>query len=347
MDVHCLSTHYRIMLLKDSLLATLVAVIWGVNFVVIAEGLPGVPPLLFAAIRFAAVAAIGVLLVPRPALPWSVVIRVGIFMSIGQFGLLYTALHLGMPAGIASLVLQSQVIFTALIAMAWLGERPSRRQLTGIVIGFGGLALVAIGRGSSTPLIGLLLTLGAGLSWATGNVISRRAAIPSGLALTVWSAMVVPIPLLAMSLCLDGPVLVLHALAHLPPSAIWSTAYTAVLSSLVGFGTWNSLLARHQAAAVVPFALIVAPVGMLTAWLVRRESPTVAEQVGALLVLLGVAVTIGVVRPRRKRDLDVSADPAPLDAIQHRRDGPAPGRVVRAEFTLGGNTEGASDVLPK
>lgn len=283
--------------LKDSLLATLVAVIWGVNFVVIDEGLPGVPPLLFAAIRFTIVAAIGALLVPRPGLPWAVLIRVGIFMSLGQFALLYTALHLGMPAGIASLVLQAQVIFTALIAFGWLGERPGKRQVIGIVIGVSGLALVAFGRGTSTPVIGLLLTLGAGLSWGIGNVISRRAAVASGLALTVWSAMVVPIPLLALSLTIDGPDVVVHALTHLPASAIWSTAYTAVLASLVGYGIWNSLLARHAAAAVVPFALIVPPVGMFTAWLVQHETPTTVEQIGALLVLLGVAATIGVARP--------------------------------------------------
>lgn len=295
--------------LKDSLLATLVAVIWGVNFVVIDEGLPGVPPLLFAAIRFTIVAAIGVLLVPRPALPWAVLIRVGIFMSLGQFALLYTALHLGMPAGIASLVLQAQVIFTALIAFGWLGERPSRRQLMGIVIGVSGLALVAFGRGTSTPVIGLLLTLGAGLSWGIGNVISRRAAVSSGLALTVWSAMVVPIPLFAMSLTLDGPAVVGHALTHLPAGAIWSTAYTAVLASLVGYGIWNSLLARHPAAAVVPFALIVPPVGMFTAWLVQHESPTAAERIGALLVLLGVAVTIGVVKPRLAGSTQPDGDP--------------------------------------
>ena len=100
---------------RDSLLAALVAVIWGLNFVVIDWGMHGVPPLLFAAIRFTAVVLPAVFLVPRPQVGWRPVVLVGVFMSMGQFGFLYASLHAGMPPGLAALVLQAQVIFTVLI----------------------------------------------------------------------------------------------------------------------------------------------------------------------------------------------------------------------------------------
>ncbi|WP_224766387.1 EamA family transporter [Nocardioides campestrisoli] len=275
--------------LKDSLLATLVAVIWGVNFVVIDAGLDDdMPPLLFAALRFAVV-SLAVVVVARPAVAFRQVALVGLFMSVGQFGLLYSALAMGMPPGLASLVLQAQVVLTVVFAAVRLAERPTGAQVVGVVLGAVGLGVVALGRSAATPLLALLVTVAAAASWACGNVVARRAGAASGFGLTVWSATVVPVPLLVLSLLLDGPAEVGHALTSLSLAAVLSTAYTAVLASWVGYGIWNSLLARHRTSAVVPFTLLVPLVGMVSAWLVLEEVPNAAEAGGGVVLLLGVA----------------------------------------------------------
>jgi len=59
-----------------------------VNFVVIEIGLESFPPLLFAALRFGLVALPAVFFVPRPDVRWTVVVAVGLFICVGQFGLL-------------------------------------------------------------------------------------------------------------------------------------------------------------------------------------------------------------------------------------------------------------------
>jgi O-acetylserine/cysteine efflux transporter len=294
---------------KHSLLAVLVAVVWGVNFVVIDEGLSGVPPLLLVAIRFTLVAVPLVFFVPRPAADWRTVVAVGSFMSLGQFSLLYLGLHLGMPAGLASLVLQAQVVLTMVLARVALGERSTRRQIAGAVLGTAGLAVVAIAHGASAPLVPLLVTLGAALSWAIGNVVSRRARVSSGLSLVVWSALVVPVPALALSMVLDGRATVVHTFTHLPLAAILSTGYTVVGASLLGYVVWNSLLARYPAGAVVPYVLIVPPVGILTAWLVQHENPTLEELAGGAVMLAGVAAATITRRPRAKSSGGGGADP--------------------------------------
>jgi len=277
--------------LKDALLAVLVAVIWGMNFVVIDEGLAGVPPLLFVALRFVVVLLPAVFLVPRPQIPWRTLAAVGLFLSVGQFGLLYSALAVGMPPGLASLVLQAQVLFTVALAALRLHERPTARQIAGTAVGVLGLATVASGRSAQVPLLGVLLALAAALSWATGNIVSRRARVASGLSLTVWSAIFVPIPMLLLSLLIDGPAQVGAALTQLSPVNLVSTAFTAYLASLVGYGVWNTLLARHPAGLVVPFTLLVPPVAMVTAWIVQGERPGPAEAIGGGLLLVGVAIT--------------------------------------------------------
>jgi O-acetylserine/cysteine efflux transporter len=277
---------------RDVLLATLVALIWGVNFVVIDIGLDGMPPLVLVALRFVVVLLPAVFLVPRPIVPWRVLLASAAFLSFGQFGLLYTGLAVGMPPGLASLVVQAQVIFTVIIAAGWLRERPTAGQVVGIVLGVAGLSAVAGGRSAETPLFGLLLCVAAALSWATGNVVTRRAGVASGLSMVVWSALFVPVPMFALAVLVEGPAAVGSSLAHLTLANVLATFYTAYLASLVGYGIWNSLLARHPAAAVVPFTLLIPPVGMASAWLVLDERPGPAEVIGGAVLLAGVAVTV-------------------------------------------------------
>lgn len=129
--------------------------------------------------------------------------------------------------------------------------------------------------------------------------------------MTVWSALVVPVPMLGLSLALDGPDAVGHALTHLTLAPVLSTLYTAWLASLVGYGIWNTLLARYPASAVVPFTMLVPPVGMLAAWVVLDEVPNAAELAGGVVLLLGVATTTGVLR-RRPRAARPAAEPGVL-----------------------------------
>lgn len=282
---------------RHSLLAVLVALVWGLNFVVIDAGLQDVPPLLFLAFRFVLVAFPLVLLVPRPG-PWKDVLVIGAFMSLGQFSLLYVALDLGMPAGLASLVLQAQVMFTVVIAAVALGERSTTQQVVGVAVGTVGLLVVALAHGLRAPVLPLLVTIGAALSWAIGNVAARRARMASGLGLVAWSALVVPLPALALSAVVDGPGEMGDAIAGLGWTAVLSTAYTVVFASLFGYVVWNGLLARYPAGAVVPFILLVPVVGILAAWLVQDEVPTVLETAGGLVMLSGVAIAS--VRLRRR-----------------------------------------------
>jgi O-acetylserine/cysteine efflux transporter len=282
---------------RDSFLAALVAAVWGFNFVVIDWGMGDVPPLLFLAARFLLVVFPAVLLVPRPQAPWRVVATIGLFMSLGQFALLYVGMAAGMPPGLAALVLQAQVIFTVLIASGVLRELPTPAQAAGVALGSVGLLAVAVGRGGHVPLLALALTLLAALSWGVGNVLSRASGVSGGLSLTVWSGLVVPVPLLALSLVLDGPAAIGDGLAAFGWEALLSTLYTAGLASLVGYGIFNTLLNRNPSASVVPWVLLAPVVAMASAALLLDQLPNAAETLGGLLLVLGVLVALRPTRP--------------------------------------------------
>lgn len=293
---------------RDSFLAALVATLWGFNFVVIDWGMDGVPPLLFLTMRFVLVVLPAVLLVPRPTASWRTVVSIGLFMSLGQFAFLYVAMAAGLPPGLAALILQAQVIFTVVIAAGVLHEVPSPGQVLGVVLGSIGLAIVALGRGGHVPLAALGLCLLGALSWGIGNVLSRASKVSGGLSLTVWSAVVVPVPLLLLSLLLDGPTAIGDGLAAFGWEAVLSTLYTAGLSSLVGYGIFNTLLSRNPSSSVVPWALLAPVVAMLSAWLLLNQRPNTAETLGGLLLVLGVLTATRAPR-----------GPAPDDGITSRR----------------------------
>lgn len=298
---------------RDSLLAALVATVWGFNFVVIDWGMEGVPPLLFLALRFVLVVFPAVLLVPRPAASWRTLAAVGTFMSIGQFGFLYVAMDAGMPPGLAALVLQAQVVFTIVIAAGVLREVPTFAQTAGVLLGVAGLVVVGLGRGGHVPAVALLLCLLGALSWGIGNVVSRAAKVPGGLSLTVWSATVVPLPLLALALVVDGPAAVVDGLGAFGWQAGLSTVYTAGLASLVGYGVFNSLLARNPSAAVVPWVLLAPVVAMASAWLLLGQAPNRAEAGGGLLLVVGVLVALRARRMPVGGEL-ATVSPAPMVA---------------------------------
>jgi len=302
---------------RDCSLAALVALVWGLNFVVIDWGMEGVPPLLFLALRFCAVLVPAIWLVPRPTVGWPVVLAVGAFMSLGQFAFLYLALDVGLSPGLASLVLQAQVILTIVLAAGVLRERPTTAQAIGVGVGAVGLLVVALGRGGSVPLLGLGLCLLAALAWAVGNVVARSAGAVGGLSLTVWSALVVPVPALLLSLLVDGPGGVAAGLAAFGWQAALSTLYTAGLASLLGYGIFNGLLGRNPSAQVVPWILLVPVVGMTTAWLLLDEVPTPGELGGGLLLVIGVLVALRGGARRARRRSPVADGPPPVVAAPH------------------------------
>ncbi len=295
---------------RHLILALAVAVVWGVNFVVIDVGLGSFPPLLFAALRFTLVAIPAVFFLPRPAVPLRWVIGVGTFMSAGQFGLLFVAMHTGLPAGLASLVLQLQAVFTIALAVLWLGERPHRGQLVGATIALLGIAVIGAGRAHGVPLGALALCVGAAASWGVGNICNRRAAAPDALALLAWSSLVPPLPLLALSLTLEGPHRIGHALSHLSAGGLLALAYVVIVSTAFGFGSWTWLLRRHPASRVAPFTLLVPPVGIVTAWIALGERPNAAELAGAGVVLVGLGFVTSALRlhrPRRRATVPAQA----------------------------------------
>ena len=274
-------------------LTVLVTCIWGINFVVIDEGLRDMPPLLLTALRFVACAVPLVFFVPRPTSKLRYVIGYGVTLGVVKFGLLFSAMANGMPAGLASLVLQLQALFSLALAALLIGERPTRAQAVGAVVATAGLGVLASGgAGGHVAIGGLLMTVGAAAAWALANVITRASGEKRPLSMLVWSSLVPPIPLLGLSTIVDGPADVGHALRHLTLRALLAIGYLAYVSTFLGFGVWNRLIGLHSVSTIAPFSLLVPVFGLTASWLVLDEAVTWRLAGCAVLVLVGLGLVI-------------------------------------------------------
>jgi O-acetylserine/cysteine efflux transporter len=286
---------------RHAVLALVVAVCWAVNFVVIDIGLESFPPLLFAALRFGLTAFPAIFLVPRPDVSRRVVVAVGLFIGVGQFGVLFVAMNTGLPAGLASVIAPLQPVFTIPLAVVALGERPSPRQVVGVSLAVAGLGTIALGRAHAVPLQAVALGVASAASWGCGNVVTRAARPQRPFSLLVWSSLAAPAPLLALSLVFEGVGRWQSAVSSVGASGIAALVYVIVVSTFFGYGTWYWLMSRYPASTVAPFTLLVPVVGILTAWLVRGEHPSWGELLGSFIVLVGLGLALGVVDTRAAR----------------------------------------------
>ncbi|MGS1008213.1 EamA family transporter [Achromobacter anxifer] len=280
---------------KDYLCALAVVVIWGTNFVAMKVGMRGLSPMLLGALRFALAAFPLILFVRAPRLPWRWVAAYGLVQGLGQFGLLFTALKFGMPAGMASLVIQTQAFFTLLLAAPILHERAQRHHWIGLGVAALGLAVIAGGRGEGPgqmTMLGFALTLGGAFMWAVSNIIVRLASRKSPgydpFAFIAWSSAAPVLPFLLLAVLIDGWEPVAGMITGMGWGEVLSVLYLAVLATLVAYTLWTQLLTRHPAAKIAPFSLLVPVVGLWAASMAFGERLEPLQWLGVAGVLAGL-----------------------------------------------------------
>ena len=274
---------------RDIALVLVVILAWGSNFTGMKLGLAELPPLLFVALRFFILIPL-LFLFPRPA-SWPAILAVGALINMGQFAFLFSGLTAGTSAGLASLIIQSQVPLTIIMAWAVFGERVTLVQGAGIGLAMLGLGLFGLIAGGNITLLGLVLIVSGALCWAVGNLVLRRLPGVDMLALFLWACLVPPLPMLGLSVLLetDAPFATIAALSLKGWLAV---IYVALISTVLGYSIWGTLMARHRAAQVTPFALLIPLVGMGTAAIVLGERITWAEALAGAVVLAGLVLSI-------------------------------------------------------
>ena len=278
--------------LRHLLLALAVVAVWGTNFVVIKVALGHLPPLLFAALRFALAFFPALFFLPRPQVGWRNLALYGLLIGVGQFGMLYLAINGYIAPGLASLVVQTQAFFTIGLAIVLSGERVQRFQWLALLLAATGVFTIGLHTDGSTTVPGLLLVLGAALAWAGGNITAKQGKPANMLAYVVWSSAFAVPPLLLLSYLFEGADAMRNGITHTDLPTWAAVLWQAWGNTLFGYAAWGWLLARHPAAVIAPLSLLVPVFGMGAAALLLGEPLPGWKLLAAALVLGGLALNV-------------------------------------------------------
>lgn len=287
-----------------------VVLIWGLNFVAMKYALKELTPFQLGAARYVVAAFPLVFLVRRPPVRWKWLLLYGLCQGVGQFGLLFMALKLGMTAALASVLMQTQVFYTVIFSFLFLHERPGRNLQVGLFLA--ALSLLCFGTGvvrdsaGGVTAAGLLLNLAAACMWAISNIVVRKAlqSLPKGqtndaTAFVIWSSVVPIVPFCILSLLMD-PAFQVDTLLHASWQAWAAVLYLGWFATIISYAMWSGLLKRHSANRVAPLSLGVPVIGLAAGVITLGEVITPWQWAGVSLTILAL---VFVFRPEPVRPM--------------------------------------------
>jgi O-acetylserine/cysteine efflux transporter len=287
---------------RELLAAACIVFIWGTNFVAMKIGLRSFTPFQLGAARYVFATLPLILLVRAPRLPWKWLLLYGLLQGVGQFGLLFVSLRIGMTAALASVLMQTQLFFTALFSFIVLAEKPGKPLLAGLGLAALGLSCFALnyvlptaGAAAATTALGFALCLAAAAMWGASHIVVRRTQRSAPdfdpLSFQVWCSAVPVLPFTLLSLLFD------------PPSTRWqwtaapwqgwvAIAYLGWVATISAYSMWTGLIKRHGANRVAPFSLGVPVVGLSSGMLLLGESITGWQWAGIAFVVAALACVL-------------------------------------------------------
>src|SRR5450755_1365308 len=272
----------------DVFLAVLVAVTWGLGFVASRLALDELSPALMTAMRFS-IAALPCLFLRRPNISWRVLIAISGTLFLGQFLAQSWGIAHGVPVGLASVVVQSQALFTVAFAAVAFREIPTPIQMAGIAVAAIGMLMICGTVGYDFSIGAFAVLLISPVSFAIGNLLLRQAQGVPMFDLFAWLCLTSAVPLFALVLIADGPAPTWHALAQMSVTGLLCMLALGGVSTSIAYWLWGRLLRDYPAAQVVPFALLVPFVGSAASSVVFGETFGPLRLAGMVTVIGGIA----------------------------------------------------------
>lgn len=268
------------------LLAFLLVLIWGFNFVVIKLGLDGFPPIFLACLRFFFTSIPAIFFLKQPKVFFGRLMLYGLTMFAFQFAFFFIGMQLGILPGLAAILVQTNILFSLLIAFLFFKEKIRPWQIGGSLIAMTGISWIGLQLGITVSTIGFLFLIASAACWSIGSTISKTMGKVNMLALVVWGSMIAWPFLAILSLLIEGPSQIAGSIMHFSWVSVGAVFYLAYLSTHLGFSIWSWLLHHHPLSTIAPITLSVPIFAMIFSALIIGE-PLPFWKIGAALLVIG------------------------------------------------------------
>lgn len=276
------------MSLPHILLAIMVTMIWGSNFIIMKLLAGQVTPFMFTALRCALVGCFA-LFIPKPNVPWKVLIGIAVLVGMMKVGFLVTGIHAGLPAGLASITLQTQSLFSVIFALMIFKEYPKTNNIIGMVISFIGIAIIAFQIAHPASLNGFFWVLAGAIAWGASNLLMRKTKGEKMVNIVVWWSLIPPIPMMILSYLFEGPA-GFSNLLNIQWTAIAAILISAVVSLFIGYTVWGYLMQKNPISVVAPFSLLVPVTAITLSYFIFGETLSVPTFCGIAMVITGLII---------------------------------------------------------
>ena len=277
------------MSLRDFGVLVLICLVWACNNIIskIVVAHWGVPPLFYAAVRFAIVAAVTLpWLLPAPRPPWRIIV-VGLLMGVGNFALLFMGFKTASPSA-ASVIIQLGVPFTTILSVFMLGERIRWKRGLGIALTLAGAVTVMWSPHGLQLSAGLWLIAAAALTGSLGAVMMKQIEGVKPLQFQAWVGFCSLWPLALLSAVTEpgGATAAIHAGWPFVAAVLFS----ALVVSVIGHTAYYGLIQRYEANLIAPLTLMTPLMTIGLGVLITHDHFDLKMGVGAALALIGVLI---------------------------------------------------------
>ncbi|MBY8199944.1 EamA family transporter [Vibrio fluvialis] len=277
---------------RDLLLIISVMAIWGFNFSMIKLGVSEMDPLLIAAARFFCATFPIIFFVRKPNVQWRYLMAYGLVFGTGIWGMASCSITFGLSSGMASVLLQTDVLTTVLVGVLLYKEVISARMAAGIVLSVVGLVVSIIYTNGNVTLAGVVFIMISAICWPLAGVIVRKSGTRSAFAFNIWGMLFAPLPLIALSVGMNGWDVLSTTYQQWNSNAWISVLFQAYPTTVFGYWVWNKMVLKYPMSQLAPMTLLVSVFALLSGYAIYDEQLSLAQWVSCSTFLLGIGLVL-------------------------------------------------------
>ena len=276
--------------IRNFFLAISVPCLWGIGFVITKAGMEQFPPMLINGLRWSLTGLVLVWWFPIPRKFLKDLLILSIIGCTLQYSLTFSGLNI-IDASSAVLLVQFEVPFGVLIAFFWLKERPSVKNVVGLIIAFSGIIVLSGSPNLEGKYLGVILVLSGAFTWSLGQVFAKPISENlNGVVITAWLGILAGPQLILASQIFEGNVIrnIVSADYH----AWLIVLYLGLLMNVLGYSIWYYVLGIYPVNKILPTMLLLPVTGVITAVIFLGERPDLKVFIGGIVILCGVGMIL-------------------------------------------------------